>query len=92
MWQFLNLWLCAIIVSIISIDFSRHANHRSLKLQEEQIKMQERVTQIEELRERDRVIQSQKAHLKAKLSKNERNSYRLIVENTGKEYAPFPLT
>ncbi len=79
--------ICAIIVSIISIYFSRCANQRSLKLQEEQIEIQKRITQIEESRERDRVIQSQKAYLKAKLQKlqkkDERNSYHLVIENVG---------
>ena len=42
---------------------------RSLKLQEKQIKMQKRITQIEESRERDRVIQSRKANLRAELQK-----------------------
>ena len=79
--------ICAIIVSIISIYFSRCANQRSLKLQEEQIEIQKRITQIEESRERDRVIQSQKAYLKAKLQKLQKqdkpNSYHLVIENMG---------
>lgn len=79
--------ICAIAVSIISVYFSSCANQRSLKLQEKQIEMQQRITQIEESRERDRVIQSQKAYLKAKLQKlqkkDERNSYHLVIENVG---------
>ena len=45
--------------------------------------MQQRITQIEESRERDRVIQSRKAYLRAELQEYKQNSYHLVIENVG---------
>ena len=73
----------AILVSLLSIYFSFRANKKSLTLQKEQTEMQKRITQLEESRERERAIQSQKAYLKAELRKVERNNYRLVIENSG---------
>jgi len=76
----------AILVSLLSIYFSFRANKKSLTLQKEQTEMQKRITQIEESRERERAIQSQKACLKAELREVERNNHRyhcLVIENSG---------
>lgn len=73
----------AILVSLLSVYFSFRANKNSLTLQKEQTEMQKRITQIEEAREQDRAIQSRKANLKAELRKVERNSYRLVINNSG---------
>ena len=73
----------AILVSLLSVYFSFHANKKSLALQKEQTEMQKRITQIEEAREQDRAIQSRKANLKAELRKDERNSYHLVIKNSG---------
>jgi len=75
--------LLSIVVSLFSIYFSVHANKNSLTLQKEQTEMQKRITQIEEAREQNRVIQSRKANLKAELREVKRNSYRLVIENSG---------
>ncbi len=71
------------IVSVAAFWQSHCAAKRSAKVQEEQVEMQKRITQIEEAREQDRVIQSRKAYLKAELRKNERGSYRLVIKNSG---------
>ncbi len=71
------------LVSLLSACFSFHANKNSLTLQKEQTEMQKRITQIEEAREQNRVIQSRKANLKAELQKVKRNSYHLVIENSG---------
>ena len=73
----------AVLVSLLSVCFSVHANKNSLTLQKEQTEMQKRITQIEEAREQNRVIQSRKANLKAELREVKRNSYRLVIENSG---------
>jgi len=75
--------LLSIVVSLLSACFSFHANKNSLALQKEQTEMQKRITQIEEAREQDRAIQSRKANLKAELRKDERNSYHLVIKNSG---------
>ncbi len=71
------------LVSVAAFWQSHCAAKRSAKLQEEQVEMQKRITQIEESRERDRVTQSRKANLSAKLQKVEQNSYRLVINNSG---------
>jgi len=73
----------AVLVSLLSVYFSFRANKNSLTLQKEQTEMQKRITQIEEAREQDRVIQSRKANLKAELRKNKKNSYHLVIKNSG---------
>ncbi len=75
--------LAGVIIAALGLLPSLYNKQRKTKLSKIEGELYEPSAQIELLREHDRITQSQKANLSAKLQKDGRNSYRLVIENLG---------
>lgn len=94
--QFSN-WIAfaALVVSIVSALMSVLSHIEAIRtrkentdLQKQNIKLQKRLVELEEGRENDRISQSQKASLVARLEKrNEGTILYLVIENKGESVA-----
>ena len=73
----------AILISAVSLLFSFFAFRRSSGAQREANAAQQRIVEIEERREHDRLAEAKCAELRPELRASGGNSYRLYIANAG---------